>query len=358
MSGNSIGTIFRVTTYGESHGISLGCIIDGVPPGFPLKENDLQKDLDRRRPGNSKYTSPRRELDIIKIMSGTFNGLTTGTSVGLMIKNMDQRSQDYNNIKNIFRPGHADYTYKKKYGIRDYRGGGRSSARETTMRVAAGAIAKKYLFMKFNTKIRGYLSQMGNIVCDFENWSEVNNNPFFCPNINQIQNLKNMINHLKKTGDSIGAKITIIIENVPVGLGEPVFDKLDADLAHSLMSINAVKGVEIGDGFKSITTLGSHYRDEIRANGFQSNHSGGILGGISTGQNIIINFAMKPTSSISILGKTIDINNNEVQCTTQGRHDPCVGIRAVPIGEAMVAITLLDHLLRYRAQCSDVFLKD
>ncbi|QJC30197.1 chorismate synthase, partial [Enterobacteriaceae endosymbiont of Plateumaris sericea] len=344
--------------YGESHGIALGCIIDGFPPGIPLRENDLQKDLDKRRPGYSKYTSQRRELDKIKIMSGIFNGLTTGTSIGLMIKNMDHRSQDYNNIKNLFRPGHADYTYEKKYGIRDYRGGGRSSARETTMRVAAGAIAKKYLFIKFNIKIRGYLSQMGNIICNFESWSEVNKNPFFCPNIHQVQNLKDMINNLKKMGNSIGAKITIIVENVPIGLGEPVFDKLDADLAHSLMSINAVKGVEIGDGFKSVTTLGSDYRDEIRSNGFQSNHSGGILGGISTGQNIIINFAMKPTSSISISGKTIDINNNEVQCTTQGRHDPCVGIRAVPIGEAMVAITLLDHLLQYRAQCADVLLQN
>ncbi|QJC28569.1 chorismate synthase [Enterobacteriaceae endosymbiont of Plateumaris consimilis] len=357
MSGNSIGKIFRVTTYGESHGIALGCIVDGVPPGIPLKEYDLQKDLDKRRPGHSKYTSQRKELDIIKIMSGTFNGLTTGTSIGLMIKNIDQRSQDYNNIKNIFRPGHADYTYQKKYGIRDYRGGGRSSARETTMRVAAGAIAKKYLLIKYNTKIRGYLSQMGNIICDFKSWSEVNKNPFFCPNIDQIQDLKNMINNLKKIGNSIGAKITIIVENIPVGLGEPVFDKLDADLAHSIMSINAVKGIEIGDGFKSVNTLGSDYRDEIRSNGFQSNHSGGILGGISTGQNIIINFAIKPTSSISTIGRTINLDNNEVQCTTQGRHDPCVGIRAIPIGEAMVAITILDHLLRYRAQCADILFK-
>ncbi|QJC37273.1 chorismate synthase [Enterobacteriaceae endosymbiont of Donacia thalassina] len=354
MSGNSIGKLFKVTTFGESHGKSLGCIIDGVPPKIPLKIKDIQKDLDRRKPGQSKYTSPRKELDQVQILSGVFNNLTTGTSIGLLINNMDIRSNDYNNIKNIFRPGHADYTYEKKYGIRDYKGGGRASARETTMRVAAGAIAKKYLLMKYNLKIKGYLSQIGNIICKFDNWEESTKNPFFCPNKHQIQDLQNMINNLKKSGNSIGAKITIIVENVPVGLGEPVFDKLDAELAHAIMSINAVKGIEIGDGFNSINKLGSDYRDEIKKNGFQSNNSGGILGGISTGQNITLNFVVKPTSSISIPGKTINLLGEETYCITQGRHDPCVGIRAVPIGEAMVAITLMDHLLRYRAQCIDI----
>ncbi|QJC31601.1 chorismate synthase [Enterobacteriaceae endosymbiont of Donacia tomentosa] len=353
MSGNTFGKLFKITTFGESHGKYLGCIVDGVPPQIPLDENDLQKDLDRRKPGSSKYISPRQELDKVEILSGVFNGVTTGTSIGLIIKNTDCRTKDYNNIKNLFRPGHADYTYEKKYGIRDYRGGGRSSARETTMRVAAGAIAKKYLSIKYNLKIRGYLSQMGDIFCKFNSWEEVNNNPFFCPNINQVQKLKNKISSLKKLGDSIGAKVTIIAENVPIGLGEPVFDKLNAELAHAIMSINAVKGVEIGDGFNVINQLGSIYRDEIRKNGFQSNNSGGILGGISTGQEIIIHFAVKPTSSISIPGKTINILEQELDCITQGRHDPCVGIRAVPIGEAMVAITLMDHLLRYRAQCAD-----
>ncbi|QJC32426.1 chorismate synthase [Enterobacteriaceae endosymbiont of Donacia dentata] len=357
MAGNSIGKLFKVTTFGESHGKTLGCIIDGVPPKIPLKPNDLQKDLDRRKPGSSKYTSPRKEIDKIEILSGVFNGLTTGTSIGLQINNMDVRSKDYNNIKNIFRPGHADYTYEKKYGIRDYRGGGRSSARETTMRVAAGAIAKKYLLMKFNLKIQGYLSQIGNIICNFDNWDEVNKNPFFCPNQYQIKSLQDLINNLKKNGDSIGAKITIIVKNVPIGLGEPVFDKLDAEIAHAIMSINAVKGIEIGDGFNSINKLGSKYRDEIRLDGFQSNNSGGILGGISTGQNIIIHFVVKPTSSISIPGKTINLLGKETVCVTQGRHDPCVGIRAVPIGEAMVAIILMDHFLRYRAQCIDNILK-
>ncbi|QJC36048.1 chorismate synthase [Enterobacteriaceae endosymbiont of Donacia cincticornis] len=354
MSGNSIGKLFTVTTFGESHGESLGCIIDGVPPKIPLTLIDIQKDLDRRKPGISKYISPRKELDKVKILSGVFNNLTTGTSIGLLINNVDVKSEDYQKIKNIFRPGHADYTYEKKYGIRDYRGGGRSSARETTMRVAAGAIAKKYLAMKYNIKIKGYLSQMGDIICNFDSWKEVDKNPFFCPNKYQIKSLKNKINHLKNDGDSIGAKITIIIKNVPVGLGEPVFDKLDAELAYALMSINAVKGIEIGDGFNCINKLGSNYRDEIRNNGFKSNNSGGILGGISTGQNIIINFAVKPTSSISIPCKTINSLGKETYCVTQGRHDPCVGIRAVPIGEAMVAIILMDHLLRYRAQCADI----
>ncbi|QJC31194.1 chorismate synthase [Enterobacteriaceae endosymbiont of Macroplea mutica] len=353
MSGNTIGKIFQVTTFGESHGKALGCIVDGVPPNIILNEQDIQKDLDRRKPGLSKYTSPRKEIDKIKILSGVFQGKTTGTSIGLLVYNMDYRSQDYSNIKNIYRPGHADFTYQKKYHIRDYRGGGRASARETVMRVAAGAIAKKYLFDKYNIVIRGYLSQMGHIKCNFDNWDIVNNNPFFCPNITNIKCLENLINNLKKAGDSIGAKITLIIQNLPIGLGEPVFDKLDAELAYSLMSINAVKGIEIGDGFKVITQLGSENRDAMDTNGFQSNHSGGILGGISSGQDIMINIAIKPTSSIPKTINTINIIGNQTTCSTQGRHDPCVGIRAIPISEAMVAIVLMDHLLRYRAQCAD-----
>ncbi|AZP36315.1 Chorismate synthase [Candidatus Annandia adelgestsuga] len=354
MAGNTIGKIFRVTTFGESHGKSLGCIVDGVPPGLKLKKKDLQKDLNRRKPGKSKYTTKRRENDNIIIMSGIFNNITTGTSIGMLINNNDCRSKDYKNIKNIFRPGHADYTYEKKYGIRDYRGGGRSSARETTMRVAAGAIAKKYLFLKHKIKIRGYLSQIGNIKCDFKNWDIIEKNPFFCPNLLKIKKIEKLICQLKKKGNSIGAKITIIIENIPVGLGEPVFDRLDADLAHSIMSINAVKGIEIGDGFKVINQLGSQHRDEMNKKGFLTNHSGGILGGISTGQNIIINIALKPTSSIKVCGNSIDNNGNEVKIITKGRHDPCVGIRAVPIAEAMTAITIMDHLLRYRSQCYDI----
>lgn len=354
MAGNTIGKIFRVTTFGESHGKSLGCIVDGVPPGLKLKKKDLQHDLNRRKPGTSRYTTQRRENDDIIIMSGVFNDFTTGTSIGMLINNNDCRSQDYKNIKNIFRPGHADYTYEKKYGIRDYKGGGRSSARETAMRVAAGAIAKKYLFLKYKIKIRGYLSQISNIKCNFDNWNIVDKNPFFCPNLLQIKNIKKLINQLKKQGNSIGAKITIIVENTPIGLGEPVFDRLDADLAHSLMSINAAKGIEIGDGFKVVNKLGSQHRDEMNKNGFITNHAGGILGGISTGQNIKINVAFKPTSSIKIRGNTINNKGNEVKIITKGRHDPCVGIRAVPIAEAMVAITLMDHILRYRAQCFDI----
>lgn len=354
MAGNSIGQFFRVTTFGESHGPALGGIIDGVPPGLPLETKDLQHDLDRRRPGASHYTSQRSELDIVKILSGIFHGKTTGTSIGLIIKNIDQRSQDYKNIKNLYRPGHADYTYEKKYGFRDYRGGGRSSARETAIRVAAGAIAKKYLFTKKNIKIRGFLSQMGNIHCALKDWAQVENNPFFCPDIKKLTALDSLIRHLKKSGDSIGSKITIIAENLPIGLGEPVFDRLDADIAHALMSINAVKGIEIGDGFSIITKRGSENRDEITENGFQSNHAGGILGGISNGQPIIINIAIKPTSSIKIPGSTITTENKKTQVITTGRHDPCIGIRAVPIAEAMTAIVLMDHLLRQRAQCGKI----
>jgi len=351
MSGNTIGKLFQVTTFGESHGLSLGCIIDGTPPGMKITELDLQKELDRRRPGKSKYTTPRSELDRVIILSGTFQGITTGTSIGLITHNTDQRPNDYTNIQTLFRPGHADYTYQKKYGIRDPRGGGRSSARETVMRVAAGAIAKKYLYLNYGILIRGYLEQIGNIVCKLETWDEVEKNPFFCPDVAKLSKIEKLIRTLKKEGDSIGAKIVIIAEKVPIGLGEPVFDRLDADLAHGLMSINAVKGVEIGDGFSVINQKGSQNRDEMTKNGFSSNHSGGILGGISNGEKIVAKIALKPTSSIKKVGKTIDHDGKENDIITLGRHDPCVGLRAVPIAESMMAITIMDHLLRYRAQC-------
>ncbi|VAX76299.1 chorismate synthase [Buchnera aphidicola] len=351
MPGNTIGKIFKVTTCGESHGPLLAGIIDGVPPGLPLKNDDIQHELNKRRPGFSPFTTQRRELDTIEIFSGTFNGITTGTSIGIYIKNTDIRSQDYSNIKNIYRPNHADFTYEKKYGIRDYRGGGRSSARETAIRVAAGAIAKKYLKLTYNIIIRGYLSQLGPIHCPFYSWKEVKNNPFFCSDPKKVDKLKKFIKNIKKSGNSIGAKITIIAENVPIGLGEPVFDRLDADIAHSIMSINASKSVEIGDGIKVVEQTGDLHRDEILKNGFSSNHSGGILGGISNGDNIIVQAAFKPTSSIKIPGKTINKSGEEAIIITKGRHDPCVGIRAVPIAEAMLAITLMDHALRFRAQC-------
>ena len=354
MAGNSIGQFFRVTTFGESHGIALGCIIDGVPPGIPITEADIQLDLDRRRPGTSRYTTQRREPDQVRSLSGVFEGITTGTSIGLMIENTDQRSQDYSAIKDVFRPGHADYTYEQKYGVRDYRGGGRSSARETAMRVAAGAIAKKYLAQKFGVQVRGYLAQIGDISCDVVDWDQVEQNPFFCPDASKLESLDALMRELKKAGDSIGAKITVVAEHVPVGLGEPVFDRLDADLAHALMSINAVKGVEIGDGFAVVTKRGSENRDEITPQGFQSNHAGGILGGISSGQPVVAHIALKPTSSITVPGQTINRQGEAVEMITRGRHDPCVGIRAVPIAEAMMAIVLMDHLLRQRAQCGDV----
>ncbi|OTQ02082.1 chorismate synthase [Gilliamella apicola] len=354
MAGNSIGKLFKVTTFGESHGIALGCVVDGVPPGLALTESDMQYDLDRRRPGSSRYTTQRREADQIKILSGVFDGVTTGTSIGLLIENTDQRSQDYSQIKDIFRPSHADYTYQHKYGIRDYRGGGRSSARETAMRVAAGAIAKKYLHEKLGITIRGYLAQMGEIKCQLKDWQQVEQNPFFCADESKLDELDQLLRSLKKEGDSIGAKVCIVAENVPVGLGEPVFDRLDAELAHALMSINAVKGVEIGDGFDVINKRGSENRDEITSQGFLSNHAGGILGGISSGQTILASIALKPTPSIEIAGQSINIHGESVEVSTHGRHDPCVGIRAVPIAEAMVAIVLMDHYLRYRAQCNDV----
>lgn len=359
MAGNSIGQLFRVTTFGESHGIALGCIVDGVPPGLELSEQDIQPDLDRRKPGTSRYTTPRRENDEVQILSGVFEGKTTGTSIGMIIKNADQRSQDYSEIKDRFRPGHADYTYQQKYGLRDYRGGGRSSARETAMRVAAGAIAKKYLREHFGIEVRGYLSQIGSVKIDPKtvediaqiDWQQVNSNPFFCPDPSAVEKFDELIRELKKEGNSIGAKLTVVAENVPVGLGEPVFDRLDADLAHALMGINAVKGVEIGDGFAVVEQKGTQHRDEMTPAGFCSNHAGGILGGISSGQPIIATIALKPTSSITIAGRSVNLNNEPVEVITKGRHDPCVGIRAVPIAEAMTAIVLLDHLLRFKAQC-------
>ncbi|XRX42546.1 MAG: chorismate synthase [Buchnera aphidicola (Eriosoma harunire)] len=351
MPGNNIGKMFQVTTYGESHGIALGCIIDGVPPGLELSDTDLQIELNKRRPGTSQYTTQRNELDTVTILSGVFNGKTTGTSIGLSICNMDHRSHDYNRIKNMYRPGHADFTYQHKYGIRDYRGGGRSSARETTMRVAAGAIAKKYLKTKYNIIIRAYLSQLGNIHCQLKSWETVNKNPFFSPDLETIPLLEKLIKNIKKKGDSIGAKITVLAENIPIGLGEPVFDKLDADIAHALMSINAVKAVEIGDGCLVVNQLGSENRDSINTNGFNSNHSGGILGGISNGDTIIAKATFKPTSSIKIPINTITIDSKNTTIVTDGRHDPCVGIRATPIVEAMMAIVIMDHMLRYRGQC-------
>ncbi|XZQ55887.1 MAG: chorismate synthase [Arsenophonus sp.] len=354
MAGNSIGQLFRVTTFGESHGLLLGCIVDGVPPGMMLSEKDIQLDLDRRRPGNFYHTTQRCEFDNVKILSGIFNGKTTGTPIGLSIENKDQRSEDYSNIKDVFRPGHADYTYYKKYGLRDYRGGGRYSARETAMRVAAGAIAKKYLQQKLDITIRGYLSQIGDICCELKNWDLVSQNPFFCPDERKLDSIDTLLHLLKKEGNSIGAKITIIAENVPAGLGEPVFDRLDADIVHAMMSINAVKGVEIGAGFKVVTLRGDENRDEITSDGFISNYAGGILGGISSSQPIIVNLALKPTSSISIPGRTIDEKGNEVKIVTKGRHDPCIGIRAIPIAEAMMAIIIVDHFLRARAQCGEL----
>ena len=354
MAGNSIGQVFKVTTFGESHGAALGCIVDGIPPNLSICQDDLQHDLDRRRPGRSRFTTMRQEEDKVKILSGIFEGKTTGCSIGLIIENTDQRSKDYSAIKDLFRPGHADYTYHQKYGRRDHRGGGRASARETAMRVAAGAIAKKYLKEQFSIQIRGYLNQLGDITPDTVDWDEIENNPFFFPDASKIEQLSDYMIALIKEGNSIGAKITVVASGVPVGLGEPVFDRLDAELAHSLMSINAVKGVEIGDGFAVVNQKGTAHRDEMTPDGFLSNHAGGILGGISTGQDIIAHIALKPTSSITIPGRTITTDGKQTQMITKGRHDPCVGIRAVPIAEAQMAITLLDHLLRHRAQNGQV----
>ncbi|CAM3908821.1 MULTISPECIES: chorismate synthase [Shewanella] len=354
MSGNSIGQNFVVTTFGESHGKALGCIIDGCPPGLAIDEADMQHDLDRRRPGTSRYTTARREPDQVKILSGVFEGQTTGTSIGLVIENTDQRSQDYSNIKDQFRPGHADYTYQQKYGLRDYRGGGRSSARETAMRVAAGAVAKKYLKQVHSIEIKGYLSQLGPICAETLDFDQVEQNAFFFPDASKLEQLDEYMRELKKSGDSIGAKVSVVATNVPVGLGEPVFDRLDADIAHALMGINAVKGVEIGDGFAVVNQKGSEHRDLMSPEGFASNHAGGILGGISSGQPIVAHIAMKPTSSISVPGESMTVQGERSEVVTKGRHDPCVGIRAVPIAEAMLAIVLMDHLLRHRAQNMNV----
>ena len=354
MSGNSIGKLFTVTSFGESHGLALGCTVDGCPPGISLTEADIQRDLDRRKPGTSRHTTQRREADQVKILSGVFEGKTTGTPIGLMIENTDQRSKDYSKIASSFRPGHADYSYQHKYGFRDYRGGGRSSARETAMRVAAGAIAKKYLKEKFDIEIHGYLSQLGPIKVEKIDMSVVETNPFFCPDPDKVSEMEVYMDALRKEGDSIGAKVKVIASNVPPGLGEPVFDRLDAELAHSLMSINAVKGVEIGDGFACVDSKGTHFRDEITPAGFLSNHAGGVLGGISTVQDIVASIALKPTSSLRLPGKSINTQGEAIEVVTEGRHDPCVGIRATPIAEAMMAITLMDHLLRHRAQNIDV----
>jgi len=354
MSGNSIGKLFSVTSFGESHGLALGCIVDGCPPGLKLSEEDLQRDLDRRKPGTSRFTTQRKEADQVKILSGVFEGVTTGTPIGLLIENTDQRSKDYGNIKNQFRPAHADYTYQQKYGIRDYRGGGRSSARETAMRVAAGAIAKKYLFEQAGIVIRGYMSELGPLKAVNFDWDEVGRNPFFCPDAALVPELETYMAALNKEGNSVGARINVVASGVPAGLGEPIFDRLDAELAHSLMSINAVKGVEIGAGFASIAQKGTEHRDEMTPEGFLSNNAGGILGGISSGQDITASIALKPTSSLRLPGRSIDIDGNAIEVVTTGRHDPCVGIRATPIAEAMMAITLMDHWLRHRAQNADV----
>jgi chorismate synthase len=354
MSGNSFGKLFVVTSFGESHGAAIGCIVDGCPPGLELTEADLQDDLDRRKPGTSRHTTQRREDDAVQILSGTFEGKTTGTPIGLLIFNKDQRSKDYSNIMNQFRPGHADYTYTQKYGFRDYRGGGRSSARETAMRVAAGGIAKKYLAERCGIQIRGYLSQLGPLKPENFDWQEINNNPFFCPDAAMVPSMEKYMDALRKEGESIGAKISVIATGVPPGFGEPIFDRIDADIAHAMMSINAVKGVEIGAGFDSIEQKGTAHRDEITPEGFLSNNAGGTLGGITSGQDILVNIALKPTSSIHLPGKTVDLDGQPVEIRTRGRHDPCVGIRATPIAEAMLALVLMDHYLRDRAQNGDV----
>jgi chorismate synthase len=354
MSGNSIGKLFTVTGFGESHGPAIGCIVDGCPPGLELSETDLQNDLDRRKPGKSRHTTQRREADEVQILSGVFEGRTTGAPIGLIIHNTDQRSKDYSKIMDRFRPGHADYTYQQKYGIRDYRGGGRSSARETAMRVAAGGIAKKYLREKLGTEIRGYLAQLGPIELQLQDWDAVEQNPFFCPQPDKVAELEAYMDALRKEGNSIGARVNVVASAVPPGLGEPIFDRLDADIAHAMMSINAVKGVEIGAGFASVAQKGTEHRDEITPQGFRSNRAGGVLGGISSGQDILVSIALKPTSSIRLPGDTVDIHGQPVEVITTGRHDPCVGIRATPIAEAMLAIVLMDHYLRHRGQNADV----
>jgi chorismate synthase len=354
MSGNTLGTLFTVTSFGESHGPALGCVVDGCPPGMALCEADIQDDLDRRKPGTSRHVTQRRESDTVEILSGVFEGKTTGTPIALLIRNEDQRSKDYGKIAETFRPGHADYTYLQKYGIRDHRGAGRASARETAVRVAAGAIAKKWLHEKYGVVVRGHVMQIGEIEIPFQSWDGVNDNPFFAADTSMVATLEDYMDALRKSGDSVGAKLTVVAENVPVGLGEPVYDRLDAEIAYALMSINAVKGVEIGAGFASVTQRGSEHGDEMTPQGFLSNNAGGILGGISTGQSIVANIAIKPTSSIRIPRRSINLQGEAVMVETHGRHDPCVGIRATPIAEAMLALVLMDHALRNRAQNADV----
>lgn len=354
MSGNTFGRLFTVTTFGESHGPALGAVVDGCPPGLPLSESDLQGDLDRRKPGTSRHTSQRREGDEVRILSGVFDGVTTGAPIGLLIENMDQRSKDYSKISQLFRPGHADYTYWQKYGTRDYRGGGRSSARETAVRVAAGGIARKYLQERLGIRIRGWLTQLGPIGLALEDWDAVDSNPFFCGEPARLAELEAYMDELRKSGDSVGAAVGVLARGVPPGLGEPVFDRLDADIAHALMSINAVRGVEIGAGFASAAQKGTEHRDEMTPAGFVSNNAGGTLGGISTGQDLVARMALKPTSSIRIPGRSVNIHGEPEEVVTTGRHDPCVGIRATPIAEAMLALVLMDHYLRHRAQNADV----
>ncbi|MGE5468127.1 MAG: chorismate synthase [Ignavibacteria bacterium] len=354
MSGNTIGKLFCVSSFGESHGPAIGCVVDGCPPGLEISEAYIQAELDRRKPGTSRHVTQRREPDRVEILSGVFEGRTTGTPIALLIRNEDQRSKDYGSIAQTFRPGHADYTYWQKYGIRDYRGGGRSSARETAARVAAGAIAKKWLAERYGVVVRGYMSKLGPIDIPFTDWAVVSANPFFAPDMEIVPRLEAYMDELRKSGDSIGAQVTVVAENVPVGLGEPVFDRLDAEIAYALMSINAVKGVEIGAGFGSVTQRGSEHGDELLPSGFASNNAGGILGGISTGQDIVANLAIKPTSSIRLPRRSIDLAGNATTVSTEGRHDPCVGIRATPIAEAMLALVLADAALRHRAQCGDV----
>ena len=354
MSGNTFGKLFTVTSFGESHGPALGAVVDGCPPGLELSEADLQSDLDRRKPGQSRHTTQRREADEVRILSGVFEGRTTGTPIGLLIENTDQRSKDYSNIMDRFRPGHADYTYQQKFGLRDYRGGGRSSARETAMRVAAGGIAKKYLRTRYGIEIRGYLAQLGPIRHEAFDWDEVDRNAFFFPDAAKVAELEAYMDALRKEGDSIGARVNVVATGVPPGLGEPIFDRLDADIAHALMSINAVKGVELGAGFGCVEQKGTEHRDEMTPQGFLSNHAGGVLGGISSGQNIVASLALKPTSSLRLPGRSVNLQGEPIEVVTTGRHDPCVGIRATPIAEAMLAIVLMDHVLRHRAQNMDV----
>ncbi len=353
MSGSTLGKLFCVTVFGESHGPAIGCVVDGCPPGMALNEADIQHDLDRRKPGTSRHVTQRRESDTAEILSGLYEGKTTGTPIALLIRNEDQRSKDYGNIGETFRPGHADYTYTQKYGFRDPRGGGRSSARLTAPIVGAGAIAKKWLKEKYGIVIRGYMSALGPIDIPFESWDEVSNNAFFSPNAAIVAELEDYMDALRKSGDSVGARISVVAENVPPGWGEPLYDKLDADLAHALMGLNAVKGVEIGDGMEAARQKGTEHRDEITPDGFLSNHAGGVLGGISSGQAVVAHIAIKPTSSMRLPGRSIDLNGQPIEVVTHGRHDPCVGIRATPIAEALMAIVLMDHALRHRAQCGD-----